>query len=278
MLKLMEKGNFIDVRRVIGTKNPKLLKWLPGFLIRYLERILHQDEMNKFIKDHENERNIELCTSFIKYLNINVQIEGLENIPKSGGATLAMNHPLGGIDAIALLSSFQEHRKDFKFIVNDLLLNIESLQGLFVGVNKHGKSKEGTHQKIDDLFSSGQVICIFPAGLVSRKKEGIVKDLDWKKTFVSMSKKHNVPIIPVHIEGKLSNFFYRLARIRTFLGIKVNLEMLYLADEMFRQKNVTMKFTIGKPIFPEEITDNKKMKDWANDIRERVYELPKIKN
>ncbi|MES2589978.1 MAG: 1-acyl-sn-glycerol-3-phosphate acyltransferase [Bacteroidota bacterium] len=271
----MEKEKYIDIRKIIGNRNPKLLKWLPGFIIRYLERILHQEEINDFIIKHGHEKNHEICTSFINYLNIKVEIEGLENIPQTGGATFAMNHPLGGIDAIALLSSFESHRNDMKFIVNDLLLHIEPLKGLFVGVNKHGKSKEGTHQKIDDLFASGDIVCIFPAGMVSRKIKGKVRDLPWKKTFVTLSKKNNIPIIPIHISGKLSNFFYNLAKIRTFLGIKVNFEMLYLANEMFKQRNTTMKFTIGKPIMPSELNDSKNYNEWANFVREELYKLEK---
>lgn len=271
----MEHKKFIDIRRLIGSKNPTLLKWLPGFIIRYLERILHQDEINTFLETHPGKKNQEFCTEVINYFNIKIELHGLENIPQTGGATLAMNHPLGGMDAMALVSALRDYRRDVKYIVNDLLLQIEPLKELFVGVNKHGKNSEGTYQQIDELFSSGQLVCIFPSGLVSRKINGEVRDLEWKKTFVALSQKSNIPIVPIYIDGKLSNFFYRLANFRTFLGIKANIEMLYLSNEMFKQRNRTIRFVIGKPILPEEIDDSKSFREWASEIRERLYSLEK---
>lgn len=271
----MEQKKFIDIRRLIASKNPKLLKWLPGFALRYLERILHQDEINQFIIDHPTEKNQDFCAAVINYFNIKIEIQGVENIPKDGGVTLAINHPLGGMDAIALVHALRNHRTDLKFIVNDLLLNLEGLKEMFVGVNKHGKNNEGVHRKIDELFESEEVVCIFPAGLVSRKTNGVVRDLEWKKTFVMLSKRNDRTIIPIYIDGKLSNSFYRLSNFRKKLGIKANIEMLYLADELFKQRNVTMKFVIGEPIPASEIDDSKSYRAWANVIRERVYELEK---
>jgi putative hemolysin len=184
-----------------------------------------------------------------------------------------MNHPLGGMDALALVTALKNHRTDLKFIVNDILLHLESMKGMFVGVNKLGKNSNSNLLKIDEIFSTNSAVCIFPAGLVSRKTDGHVKDLQWKKAFVSLSIKHDQPIVPIYIDGKLSNFFYRLANIRKSLGIKANIEMFYLADELFKQKNVTMKITIGKPILPSEIDKTKSQQKWAEWIQEKVYSL-----
>jgi 1-acyl-sn-glycerol-3-phosphate acyltransferase len=271
----MEAKKFIDIRKLIGSKNPTLLRWLPNFVIKYLERILHQDEINQFLIDHPTQKNEEFCRAAIRFFNITIEIEGLENIPKSGGVTLAMNHPLGGMDAIALVDAISSKRTDLKFIVNDLLLNLEGMKGMFVGVNKHGKTNESIHQKIDELFHSDKAVCIFPAGMVSRKQKGLVRDLEWKKTFVMLSKRANHPIVPIYIDGKLSNFFYRLSNFRKFIGIKANIEMFYLSDELFKQKNVTMKFRVGKPITPEMLDESKSHREWAQWIRNSVYELEK---
>lgn len=267
------EDKFIDIRRLIGSKNPRLLKWLPRFVIRYLERILHQDDINRFLADHKGDKNQDFCTSVIKYFNIKIEISGIENIPKEGGVTLAMNHPLGGMDALALVDALRDYRTDLKYIVNDLLLHLEPMQGLFVGVNKHGKNNEGTHQKIDSLFSSGQAVCIFPAGMVSRKFDGKVRDLPWRKTFVSLSKKNDLPIVPIYIDGKLSPFFYRLWRIRKFFGIKANIEMLYLSNELFKQRNVKMRFVVGKPIPAAQLTNDRSFAAWSDYIREELYKL-----
>jgi putative hemolysin len=272
----MEEKKFIDVQKIIASKNPKLVKFIPRFVINYLKKIIHQEQINQFIKENGHLKNQAFCKAVVKFFKINVSISGIENIPKTGGCTVVMNHPLGGMDALAFVDAIHNHRTDVKFIVNDLLLYLEPIKDLFVGVNKHGKNNTGTHQKIDDLFASDQLICIFPAGLVSRKKKGIIQDLPWKKTFVRLSKKHQKPIIPVHIDGKLSNFFYRLSNFREFLRIKFNIEMLYLSDELFKQENANVHFTIGKPILSNELSSDKNFAKWSDEIRENLYNLQKV--
>ncbi len=270
----MSDENFIDVEKILKSKNPTLYRWLPGFFIRYLKRILHQNEINRFLIDNKNNHNIDFCVEVMKYLNSKVEIKGIENIPQHGKIVLTMNHPLGGMDAMALVSALKGHREDLKFIVNDILLNLKNLNGIFLGVNKHGKNGLSKRDQLAHLFAQDEAICIFPAGLVSRKINGEVMDLEWKKTFITMSKEHQRTIVPIHIDGKLSNFFYRLANFRKKIGIKANIEMLYLSNEFFKLRNKGITIIVGAPIpfdaLPKEMTDIKK----ANWIRSKVYELP----
>ncbi len=269
----MKNKKFIDVAGLIASKNPKLAKRLPKFIIKYLERILHQDEINEFIIENGHLYDHEFCSAIINYFNITIKIEGIENIPVEGPAIVTMNHPLGGMDAIAFVHSLKDHRKDIRFIVNDLLLSLENLKNLFVGVNKHGKNRTETRKDIENLFHSDHLVCIFPAGMVSRRKKGMIRDLEWKKTFVGYAKKLQTPVIPVFIDGELSNFFYNLSNLRSSLGIKSNLEMLYLSNELFKQRNRTMIFKIGKAIqLPENETNEIEL---ANLIKSKVYELEK---
>lgn len=273
----MSNDKFIDVKGLIESKNPRLAKWLPGFVINYLKKILHQDEINAFIAEHKEVYNADFCKAVIDYFNITINIENIERIPKEGPIIIAMNHPLGGMDAMTLITALQGHREDLKFIVNDLLMNLHNLRDLFVGVNKHGKNEVSTRQQIMELFESDEAVCIFPAGLVSRKKNGLVRDLDWKKTFVTYSKKYNQPVIPTFIDGELSNFFYRLANFRKFLGIKVNIEMLYLANELFKQRDKTMTLTVGEPIWPKDVDLEMPERDLAQYYKSKVYELARKK-
>ena len=269
----MSKVKSIDVKRLIESKQPRLAKWLPKFIIRYLKKILHEDEINSFLEENKTKYNSDFCEAVVNYLGIDVRIEGIDNIPKYGPAIIAMNHPLGGMDAMALVTALKSHRNDLKFIVNDLLMNLDNLKDLFVGINKHGKNETTTRQKVHDAFESDEVLCIFPAGLVSRKKNGEIRDLDWKKTFITYAKKFEQPIIPVYIDGELSAFFYRLANFRKFLGIKTNIEMLYLADELFNQRGKTIKFSIGKPITPNQLDKDFSDAQLAQEIKNTVYNL-----
>jgi putative hemolysin len=269
----VRQEKFIDIRGLIESKNPKLLRWLPGFVISYLRRILHEEEINKFLNEHKGYFDADFCEAIINYFNIQLKIEGIDKIPKDGPVILAMNHPLGGMDAIGLIVALRHHRKDLKFIVNDLLMNLKNLQGLFIGVNKHGKNDLSVRQQIKNAFKSDHAICIFPAGLVSRKVNGKVQDLEWKKTFVLYAREFNRTIIPIHIEGELTPFFYRISRLRKWLGIKANIEMLWLSDELFKQKNKLITITIGNPILGSEI--DHQMNDFvaAQSIRQTVHSL-----
>ncbi len=270
---MQEEQKLIDIEKIIASKNPSLLKWIPSFVIRYLKYILHQEEINKFLIDNKDNYNQDFCIETMKLLNAEVIIKNINNIPKEGKIVLAMNHPLGGMDAMALVAALKGHREDLKFIVNDILLNLKNLNDIFLGVNKHGKNGLNLKQQLDQLFASDNCVCIFPAGLVSRKTDGKIQDLEWKKTFVTFSKSHERTIIPIHIEGQLSPFFYRLSNFRKKLGIKANIEMLYLSHEFFKLKGKKITITVGKPILSEELNAVKNDKKIANSIKEKVYAL-----
>lgn len=268
----MEK--FVDVTRMIESKNKRLAKWMPRFIIKWIERIIHQEEVNDFFNKHKGSDAFEFCEDTIKYFNFQISMKGKENIPPtSEGCIFVSNHPLGGMDAIAVIDEFKDIRKDLMFIVNDLLLNVYPLKNRFVGVNKVGKNAKESLKKVEEQFASDTATFLFPAGLVSRKVNGEIIDLLWKKTFISMAKKYQKRVVPVYIEGRLTNRFYRLAKIRKWLGIKINIEMFFLVDELFRQRNMKMEVIIGEPISASAFDDSRDDKDWAQWVKEEVYKL-----
>jgi len=270
----MEKNiGLIDIDNVLKTKSPKLVKWLPSFVIKYLKRILHQQEINEFIIKHADKESAEFAKAVCDNFEIDVDIQGLENIPKTGGCIAVANHPLGGLDAVALVPEIKKIRTDFKYIVNDILLHLKQLKGIFTGVNKVGSTTRESLKEVETLFASEKLIMMFPSGLVSRRKKGKVVDLQWQKTFVTRAKKYNHPIVPIHIEGRLSNWFYSLSRIRTLLGLKVNIEMLYLADEMFKQKGKRIQYRIGKPIFINQLDGSWTNQEICSYVRKELYNL-----
>ena len=270
---MSEKKKIIDVKQVIHEKNPKLLKFFPGFIVRYLQRILQEKDVNQFVNDHKEDTPIEFCLSVMKKFNIDLDYEGLENVPAKGGASITMNHPLGGLDAMALVTVVHEKRPDLKFVVNDVLLHLENLQPIFVGVNLHGGNAAASLRAVDETFQGNELLCIFPAGLVSRKTDGKLEDLKWKKTFVTRSIKYNKTIVPVYIDGSLTNFFYRMYTIRKKLGIKANIEMLYLVNELYKQHNKKIKIKFGEPLYAADFDDSKSHDEWAQYVKSKVYEL-----
>jgi len=266
---------FIDIDKILTEKSPKLKRWIPFFVVRYLKRVLHQKEINQILIDNKNNNDYDFCVSILSEFNIKVNLIGSENIPKQGGVIFTCNHPLGGMDALAIVQEISPFRKDIKFVVNDILLNLKNLKGLFVGVNKHGGNSKQSILELNKTFESEQAVFVFPAGLVSRKAKGKIHDLIWKKTFVTRSKKFKKNVIPLHIDGELSNFFYRLSSLRTKLGLKANIEMLYLIDETLKQKNKSYTISIGEPIPYTTFDKTKSDIEWAKFVKEKVYRLKK---
>lgn len=264
----------IDVEGLIGSKNPKLLKLIPRFILRYVKRVIHQNEINDFLRKNNDVYNLDFANNILEMFNTSIKIVGEENIPRDGNPIIVSNHPLGGLDGIALISTVGKYRNDLVFPVNDLLLYLRNLNGIFLPINKHGRNSSDAVREFDNAFASKEnALLYFPAGLCSRKIKGKIVDLEWKKTVITKAKKYQRDIVPVHFEGRNRNFFYNLANIRKFLGIKANIEMLYLPDEMYHQYNKTFTITFGKPISAATFTREKTDAEWAIWLKEEVYKL-----
>lgn len=264
----------INIREVFLKKNPKLAKKLPGFVYRYINRIIHIDEVNELLAEHGNEKGIEFANSMVKAFNVHQTLIGIENIPASGRFIFASNHPLGGFDSLLILGNLERLLGEVVTLVNDILMNIPQLHPVFVPLNKHGGHPKEVIKQLHDTYSSDKQILIFPSGLASRMINGQVQDLPWKKHFIAKSIEYQRDIIPVHVSGRNSNFFYRLGRFRTFFGIPWNLEMFFLADETFSHKNQNFTITFGKPISYKHFDNSKTLDQWAAEVRNMVYRLP----
>jgi len=263
----------IDVEGVIRAKNPKLAKRVPGFIIRYLKRIIHQNEINELLKNNRGVTGLDFVNACINHMELKIEVKGFENVPESGRFVFAANHPLGGLESIVLMKVVSSKFSGFVFVVNDILMALKPLAVLFVPVNKHGSQSRESINKINDAYTSNKQILYFPAGLVSRKIKGKIVDLAWQKSFVSKAIETERDVIPVYIEGRNSRFFYNLARLRKFFGIKSNIEMLYLVDETVKQRGKTIKLIFGKPVSYKTFDKTKNAAEWAAYLRDLTYSL-----
>jgi 1-acyl-sn-glycerol-3-phosphate acyltransferase len=263
---------YIDVERVLREKNPGLAKLLPKFIINYLIKIVHEADLNQAINRNSDKWDVDFLQAILNDFQVSIKVRGFENIPNEGRFLVASNHPMGGLDGMALICAIGKKFENPKIPVNDILLFLPNTTKIFIPINKHG-SNSSYFELIESTFASDQIVIYFPAGLVSRKNGKIIKDVPWKKTFITKAKKYKRDIIPVFIDGKNSSFFYNLANLRKKLGIKANIEMLYLADEMFNQKGKNLTISFG-PVIPYSILNNT-FNDiiWAKKIQDYVYQL-----
>jgi len=266
----------IDVEKVLYSKNPGLRKVVPKFIVNYLKRIVHQDDLNYFLENWGDLKDAELISAGLKYLGIKAHVQGTENIPQEGRYIFVSNHPLGGLDGLVFIYELSKIYRNIKFPVNDILTNIENLSGIFLPVNKHGPQGKEAARRIEEAYASGSQILYFPAGLCSRKNRGVIKDLQWHKSFITKSIQHRRDVIPAYFSGRNSNFFYNLSNFRKFIGIKANIEMLYLADEMFRQKDKEIRLVFGQRIPWQTFDKSRSAVEWAEWVNAKSYELESV--
>lgn len=266
----------IDIKQVLRQKAPSVARKIPGFMVDYLIRTVHQDELNEILRRYHDKDGVAFMQELIGYFDLNLELVNEENIPAEGRYIFASNHPLGGLDGICL-SAIIGGRFDGKirYLVNDLLLYLSNLRSIFVPINKHGAQRKKNAELIEKAYASDNQIITFPAGLCSRKQNGKIQDTEWKKSFIQKAVEYRRDIVPVFFEGRNSNFFYRLANMRKALGIKMNYEMIYLPDEMFKSKHKTYSIHFGKPIPWQTFDSSRKPAEWAEWVKEIVYNLKK---
>lgn len=264
----------IDIKKVLAQKAPKASRKIPGFIVNYVIRTVHQEELNDILSRFREKEGIEFMRAVISYFDLSLDLVHEENLPTKGRYIFASNHPLGGLDGICLGATIGSHYQDHvKYPVNDLLLYIPNLTSVFVPINKHGAQSRENAKKLEEAFASDDQIITFPAGFCSRKIKGKIRDIDWKKSFIQKAVQYKRDIIPVYFEGRNSHFFYNISLIRKALGIKMNYEMIYLPDEMFRNKHKTFRIFFGKPIPWQTFDGSKKPTEWAEWVKNVVYKL-----
>lgn len=263
----------LDIEKILASKAGERMKYVPRFLINWLKRIAHEDELNVFLWESRDKTGYKWLEDAINFLGIKLNIVGMENLPSPNDErryTFVSNHPLGGIDGIALGAIIGKHYdNNFRYLVNDLLMNLPGLAPLCIPINKTGKQSRDFPAMVKAGFASDHHMMLFPAGLCSRKIDGKIQDLEWKKTFIAKSVETHRDVVPIHFEGKNSEKFYRIANICKALHLKVNVAMLYLVDEMFKNRNKTFTVTFGKPIPWQTFNNSKSTTQWAQWVREK---------
>lgn len=268
----------INVGEVLRQRIPRYWRFIPKRLVHWLERTVCQDELNRLLRDNFPRRDADFCRGVLDDLGVTVNFHNLDNLPPKEltRVLFVSNHPLGGLDGMALIDFVRTYYGVApRFIVNDLLNAVEPLSDTFIPVNKHGAQSREAIRRLDEAFASDAPLLMFPAGLVSRRgKKGVVADLEWQKMFVAKTRQYGRDIIPLHFYGENSSFFYKFAKFRRRIGLKFNIEMIYLPREVFRSKGKTFDVVVGKPI-PHASLDDMPPARKAQQIRQMVYALEK---
>lgn len=263
----------LDIEKVIISRAGKKANYIPKFLIRWFEKFMHLEFINGYLK--EGYVGVEFCENCLKYLGVELEVIGMENLPEDGRRyTFVSNHPLGAIDGVTLGALIgRKYDGKVKYLLNDLLMNLKGMAPLGIPVNKIGGQARNLPRLIDEAFRSENHMLVFPAGLCSRKIDGKIQDIPWGKAFISKSRQTGRDIIPIHFEGENSERFYKVADWQKKLGIKFNFAMLMLPDEMYKSAGRKYRITFGKPISISSFDKSKTDSEWAQEVRNAVYSL-----
>lgn len=267
----------VDVDKMLRSKAGDKARYVPRFVISWLKRIIHQDEINEFLSREGDKQGVPWLNDCVEYLDMRLDIVGASNLPDDGDGkcyTFVSNHPLGGADGVALGAILgNRYGGRVKYLVNDLLMNLHGLAPLCIPVNKTGAQGRRFPAMVEAGFKSNDHMIMFPAGLCSRKTDGVVKDLPWSKTFITKSVETQRDVVPIHFGGRNSDFFYNLANLFKRLGIKFNVAMLFLVDEMYKNRHETFTVKIGKPIPWQTFDRSRTPAQWAAYVQDIVYQL-----
>jgi len=270
-----------DIRAILKRKAPNA--HVPEFVIRYLERITHIRQMNAFLRKYPDLKGYEFIRLVIsEELECSASIEGVENIPTDGKPVIFVsNHPLGGLDGMIIAQMIHDQRliannqRPLKVIVNELLMFMEPIASLWAPVNKVGRLSKEQAAEQQRMWESETDVLTFPAGACSRLQridgKWQIQDLEWQKNFVQRAREYRRDIVPIYFEGHNSRFFYALAFIRKLLHIKLNIEMLYLVDEMYGAHGKHFRVHVLPPIPYSTFDTTKTPRQWAQYVKSIVY-------
>lgn len=265
----------LDIPAVIASKAPKAAKFIPGFVYRYLKRILHQDGLNDILREGWELAPQQFVQSVFERWRITYTLEGLEKLDPKGRYIFASNHPFGGMDGMMIAERLIDHFGDARVVVNDLLMHLEPLKPIWIPVNTLGAQNAEYVRLFEEGFASDLPILMFPAGICSRVVDGKIADLQWKNTFVRRAHATGRSVVPLYVEGSLGKGFYRIYRWRKALGIKANIEMLYLVDGMFAQQGKNFRMVVGDPVSPEELKQCGSVREQVEYMRKKTYLMQK---
>lgn len=269
----------LNVKEVLKSKLGTRARFLPAFVVGWLERLIHQEDMNSLLENSYPSEGGEFCEKILRELNAKISLVNEFNLPENGRAVFVCNHPLGGLDGIALIHVLtKRYGEGLKFVVNDILMSIDPLRCVFVPVNKHGGQSRKGALELDDAMKGTAPVVVFPAGLCSRRGEnGIVEDLKWRKMFYTKALEHDRPIVPLFFDGLNSDSFYNWANRRKKMGIKFNLEMILLPREVFLARGKQFNIYCGEILGVDKLRVMGPSKG-VDFIRQIVYSLKDKEN
>ncbi len=214
-------------------------------LFSTVKTLFHERQINTFMRENGKKDAFTFIEAVLAHFEVDISLNKneMDNIPAYGRTVIIANHPLGALDAMALLQLIKDVRKDVKIVANSFLTQFENLEDLLIPVdNMTGKMTKTTLEDIYKALDEEKAVIIFPSGEVSRARPNGIKDTAWKSGFYKIAYKTKSPILPIYIKAKNSKVFYALSMLHRSLAT------VTLPHEMFKAKGKNIAFTVGQSI------------------------------
>lgn len=196
---------------------PNLVEILPpaltNFLVHSLEKLFHEKKFEEIYKKNHHLSGLQFVDSMLDNLNITYTVKPneLQNIPATGKLLVIANHITGASDAFSLVQLIANARenKKVRLLVNGMLMGVIQASEIIIPVdNITGAISKKSLLAINEALENGEVVVIFPAGIVNRLSLEGLKDTQWKSSFLKIAKRTQTPILPVKIQSRNSVLFY----------------------------------------------------------------------
>lgn len=263
----------------LGQALPLFKGRIGRLLARFFMWVCGVGRLNRLYNHICSFEGIEAAHEAIDYIGCDYKLgnaERLDQLPEGAFITIS-NHPYGGIDGVILLDMIGRKREDIKVMVNKILGRVEPLRPNFITVTPTETEKKsadsttlrGIRSSLEHL-RKGHPLSLFPAGAVSNLTlpSGKIVDRQWQESILRLIQKANVPIVPIHFEGRNSLFYYSLGLIDW------RIRLLRLPREVLNKGKGRHKVNIGATIWPEEQRRATNMKEFAQLLRGAVYDMP----
>lgn len=273
MTTTVTEKRFLDIDLIIAESNNPFLKRLPRSIVRVIRKIICQDELNRHYNRIGDYQGLDFVNQLINELSISFEVEGFSNIDSDNRYVFFGNHSLGALDGLVLMKIVHEKMGEMKFVVNELFRYLPNIDSLVVGVNVFKGNNREAIKRLNNVYASNLQVLTFPAGEVSRIHQNKVCDGKWQKSFLQKAIETKRALVPFYVHNINSTRFYRIYKWRKRLGIKANIELLFLPSEMLRQQGKTIRITFGQPIPFDQFDDQFTTDQWVNQLKSHVYQL-----
>ena len=243
------------IDKIIEERCPKLMtnKYLWSVIKPTIFIIFKYQTAKNITDDISNISGFEFYTYLTNLLKFNLDIRNIELVPEHGPIILAGNHPTGLTDGIVMFEVMKDRRPDYTLYANiDMIKLSKGFEDIIIPVdwnddNKNiGKSKE-ILKRTKETLNEGKCLLVFPSSRLSKRKGFKLFERPWLNTIVKLSKKYNAPIIPFHMDGHNSLFYY-------FLDIfNEELKNISLFSELVNKEEFKYTITFGRQIDPLDI-------------------------